>query len=611
MMGPRTSSDRAIITAFSLAIVLVISLSAALITFAAHSINQEEMAREQTLASHAVATSLTEMAAQAETAASWDEAFANLGDSINQTWADRSLLAYYHTSFGHDLTLVFTPELKLGYVGRDGTRVNPIRYEGLAQSIKPTVAKAQAFELRRRRGLEKPGPAGLGDAVIDSLTVRDGDSIFQLGIATIEPTNGTAPGARPAALVVTGRRVDQRLLNGLHDSLGISGARFQTEPAPAGDAFIPVNDRNGRPLTFIVWPPLRPGLSAMAHEGGVSLAAGGLLALAMGALGWRIRKLLQDGREKDQALQSTLIDLEAARRRAEAASASKSAFLANMSHEIRTPLNGVLGMAQIMELGELAPHQRERVNVIVRSGKALLQILNDILDLSKIEAEMFELTYEDFRFLQVLENVELTFADIAAAKGIELKVIAGSDLDLILHGDPVRLRQILLNLVSNAVKFTPKGKVTLLAERNGGEILCHIIDDGAGISAEDLPLLFKKFSPARRSAQSAGRRHGAWLGDLPRLGDLDGRNDRGLQSPWRGLDVYTHITLSRSQGAIRERLGSRVLADRRSPFSSNLSGGRQPHKLPDPGSDAGAVWGGHRFCIHRRGGPWFLAYGVL
>jgi signal transduction histidine kinase/ActR/RegA family two-component response regulator len=190
---------------------------------------------------------------------------------------------------------------------------------------------------------------------------------------------------------------------------------------------------------------------------------------------------------------------------AEAANTAKSSFLATMSHEIRTPLNGVLGMAQAMEADGLTGLQRERLAVIRTSGEALLAILNDILDLAKIEAGKMELEEIDFDLEPILSGVEAAFAPVAAFKFVSFVTTVSAEAVGAYRGDPLRLRQILYNLVSNAAKFTDQGQISVRVDRVDGALRLVVADTGVGIAPDKLGLLFAKFSQVDASTT---RRHG-------------------------------------------------------------------------------------------------------
>ncbi|RYF92066.1 MAG: response regulator [Caulobacteraceae bacterium] len=184
--------------------------------------------------------------------------------------------------------------------------------------------------------------------------------------------------------------------------------------------------------------------------------------------------------------------LKAARLQADAANTAKSAFLATMSHEIRTPLNGVLGMAQAMASQNLDAPQRERLGIIRQSGEALLAILNDVLDLSKIEAGKLEIECIPFELTDVASTATAAFGDLARSKGVALELDLGMAAARY-RGDPTRLRQILYNLVSNAVKFTEDGGVRIEAAYDDGRLTIKVVDTGVGITPDNIDKLFGRF----------------------------------------------------------------------------------------------------------------------
>lgn len=188
-------------------------------------------------------------------------------------------------------------------------------------------------------------------------------------------------------------------------------------------------------------------------------------------------------------------EIQEAMHRAEAANAAKSTFLATMSHEIRTPLNGVLGMVQAMAFGPLAPQQRARLDVVRSSGEALLSILNDALDLAKIESGRVELESAPFELIGLARGVRASFADAADAKGIGLYLSSEAASDWRI-GDPMRVRQIITNLVSNAIKFTEHGEVRVKLRTADHAVEIQITDTGLGIPTDVLPFLFDTFVQA-------------------------------------------------------------------------------------------------------------------
>ncbi len=220
--------------------------------------------------------------------------------------------------------------------------------------------------------------------------------------------------------------------------------------------------------------------------------------------------------QAEQALRERERELRAAKEAAEAASKAKSQFLANMSHEIRTPMNGVLGMAELLLHSRLEGRQRQIAETIHRSGRALLGIINDILDFSKIEAGKMELERVDFDLRRLTEDVIELMGERATHKGLELTCRVADDLAPTMFGDPLRLRQVLTNLVSNAIKFTERGEVAVevlaangtSANESGAAtvergtegsmqtVMVRVRDTGIGLNPESLARLFAAFTQA-------------------------------------------------------------------------------------------------------------------
>ena len=247
------------------------------------------------------------------------------------------------------------------------------------------------------------------------------------------------------------------------------------------------------------------------HEGWV---LGGALAWAGGTLG--LIKLAARRARADllarQGEKNALIEhLTQARDDARRASLAKSTFLATMSHEIRTPMNGVLGMAQLLQRSDLAPAQRQQVETLIKSGELLMVILNDILDLSKIDAGQMEIAKTPCEVRGLLAEMETFWGPTAAERGIALSLDISSDVPPHVALDARRVRQVLFNLVGNALKFTKEGAVSVTLDVEAPDQLVFAVSDtGVGIAPEDMPFLFQMFSQA--DASDVRRFAGAGLG---------------------------------------------------------------------------------------------------
>ncbi len=267
------------------------------------------------------------------------------------------------------------------------------------------------------------------------------------------------------------------------------------------------------------------------------------------------RSILIDNSERkarDEQLRRLQAELAQRAEEAEAATRAKSAFLANMSHEIRTPMNAILGLTHLILRAGQPPEPAERLRKIEAAGRHLLSIINDILDLSKIEAGRVELESTDFHLSAILDNIASMIAEQAGGKGLSIRIDPDS-VPIWLRGDPTRLRQALLNYAANAVKFTDRGSVTLrarLLEETGDAVRVRfeVEDTGIGIPAEVLPSLFQSFEQADTSTTRKYGGTGLGLAITRHLAGLMGGETGVHSTPGVGSTFWLTARLGRGHG---------------------------------------------------------------
>lgn len=301
----------------------------------------------------------------------------------------------------------------------------------------------------------------------------------------------------------------------------------------------------------------RIGFSAVAASAAVTAAAIALSAPQVGALHVAVTLAavasmyvyVVEAAFHREAIERRLADAVAHARakeeEAEAANAAKSAFLATISHEIRTPLNGVLGMAQAMARDELKPAQAERLAIIRQSGETLIGLLNNVLDLSKIEAGQMSIEAIPFDLVDLLDSACAAFASLAAEKDLSLELHIEGAADGVFEGDPTRLRQVISNLVSNAVKFTERGGVSITAEHRPEGLAIRVADTGPGMNDEQKARLFSRFAQLEASITRRFGGTGLGLAISHELAGLMGGKLSAQSTPGEGSVFVLTLPLPR------------------------------------------------------------------
>jgi two-component system sensor histidine kinase/response regulator len=337
----------------------------------------------------------------------------------------------------------------------------------------------------------------------------------------------------------------------LHEGISVLRERVHPEDVPISDTAVFACVESVKPIDVELRMARKDGVYRWYRLRGTpaTLDADGKLVRSAGSL--------QDVTEARDAREALIHATEAAK----AASHAKTTFLATMSHEIRTPMNGIIGMTGLLLDSELDRTQREYADAIRSSSQSLLAVINDILDFSKIEAGKLDVENIEFDLRGNVEDVSTMMALLAASKNLELIVDIHADVPSLVLGDPQRMRQCLINLASNAIKFTSSGEIVIEVSLRDAQVCFSVRDTGIGIAAETLEKLFDPFTQADSSTTRKFGGTGLGLSIVKRLVELMG-GEIGVQSRFgKGSNFYFKLPLKPVAPAqiITKAKGQRIL----------------------------------------------------
>ena len=541
-MSGRTSTERKdlkrIIVITLAALTLVIAGAVGLMAYAAAGIDRVQAEKERELAQVRLDRTLEDLIENINSSAIWNDSVTVLTGKPDLEWLQINFGDYYADFMGHSVTLVYDRHGDLILTSRDSEPVDPASERAFIDAVAPLVA-----EVRRQAAAKHDKPRVSFDASVNhTALVRAGADIYLVGFGTVVREDLSSPRLNNDPVIVSAKPISE-LLAALEKDLAISSPVLTgAGPSKDKEGYLMLKGAGDMVLGQVRWTPDRPGLSVL--KGAAPAVAGLILLLAAAAVALfvRVRGIVR-------RLEENQLDLTEARDRAEGANIAKTRFLGVMSHELRTPLNGVLGMAEILAMGELDARQRSQLGVLKQSGENLLGLIERILTVAKLEkGEMVPdpTGIDAVTLIQAVANAHRAAAERA---GLTLIAEADGSIQGLWRLDGDYLRQVLGHLVENALRHTPRGTVRLTARAIGSELEFRVSDTGVGIVPSRLPELFAKFVQADDSHTRAKEGAGVGLTLARGLVEAMGGEVRAMSTPGVGSIFTVHLPADRIEAA--------------------------------------------------------------
>ncbi|MDP3802442.1 ATP-binding protein [Brevundimonas sp.] len=537
-MAGRTTSERKdlrrIVAITLAALTLVIAGAAGLMTYAAAGIDRVQAEKERQLAQVRLDRTLEGLIENINSSAIWNDSVISLAGRPDLEWLQINFGDYYADFMGHAVTLVYDRHGDLILTSRDSEPVDPASERAFIDAVAPLVA-----EVRRQAAAKHDRPRVSFDASVNQTAlVSAGADIYLVGLGTVVREDLTQPRLDNDPVIVSAKPVSE-FLGALEKDLAIVSPTL-TEAGPSRDnqGYLVLEGPGDVVLGQVRWTPDRPGFSVLK---GAAPAVGGLillLAAAAMALFLRVRGIVR-------RLEENELDLTEARDRAEGANIAKTRFLGVMSHELRTPLNGVLGMAEILAMGDLDAKQRSQLGVLKQSGESLLALIERILTVARLEKGELVPDPVGVDAADLIHSLAVAHRPTAERAGLTLVAAADDSIEGLWRLDGDYLRQALGHLLDNALRHTSRGSVKLEARAIGSELEFRVADTGAGIAPSRLPDLFGKFVQADDSATRAKEGAGVGLTLARGLIEAMGGSVRAMSTPGMGSIFTIHLPAER------------------------------------------------------------------
>lgn len=546
MSGP-TSSERRdlkrIIAITLVALSLVIAGAVGLMAYAAAGIDRVQAGKERELAQVRLDRTFEGLVEDINSSAIWNDAVYTFTGEPDLAWIQSNFGDYYADFMGHAVTLVYDRHGALILTSRDSEPVSAASEQAFVAAVAPLVA-----EVRREAANKHDRPRVSFDAAVNrTALVRAGADLYLVAFGTVVPEDLTTSRLDNDPVIVSAKPVSE-LLVALEKDLAIPAPVLgEAGPSTENQGYLMLNGPGDKALGQVRWTADRPGMTVL--NGAAPAVAGLILLLAAAAviLFLRVRGIVH-------RLEENQLDLTEARDRAEGANIAKTRFLGVMSHELRTPLNGVLGMAEVLALGDLDARQRSQLGVLKQSGESLLSLIERILTVARLEKGEMVPDPADVDAAALVQAVTERFRPAAERAGLTLIAAADPSIHGLWRVDGSCLRQVLDHLIENALRHTPRGSVRLEARAIGTELEFRVADTGVGIAASRLPDIFAKFVQADDSHTRAKDGAGIGLTLARGLVEAMGGTVHVMSTPGAGSIFTVHLPAEQVETAPVPRL---------------------------------------------------------
>jgi signal transduction histidine kinase/ActR/RegA family two-component response regulator len=532
--GKTRARLRRILSTGVVAVAAVLLAVGGLLTYSVLAIDRVQVESETKLVERKIARAFGRIRENMISATVWNEAYTRTL-ARDQDWMQINYGDYFADYMEHDASVAYAPDGTPIHASRDSEQVTIESERPFISAVAPLVRRVRE-EAGLKRSAQSTLLLGLDAVVTREATIDVGGVPYFVSVSTVVPEDSKTSTSGPDPIVASGMAVSS-FVPSLTEDLGLVSPKLLVG-APAAGPSVRLTDAAGHVLGHIGWRPATPGASRLMGAIPVLLALLGLMVIALFIGVRRIYGLVNQLAENEEALDLSLAQ-------AEASNTAKSQFLANMSHELRTPLNGIIALTELLERRQSDPTSSHMARTIVASGRTLEHVVNDILDVAKIEAGQLKFELAPFNLVEVLSDTVDLHRATAEAKGIRLELLISPSAAGVYEGDRTRVAQVVSNLVSNAVKFTQNGSVRVTVRRRSRGVSIYVADTGIGFDRSTADRLFQRFEQADVSTNRKYGGTGLGLSICRSLAELMGGRIGGRSRAGAGSVFAVQLPLQR------------------------------------------------------------------